>query len=63
MLGNSEADRKVMTKRIIENYQDLKSVIPFDLSNNKRKESIRIIERQKFIPVSGISYLMIKSNQ
>jgi len=45
MLGNSEADRKVMTKRIIENYQDLKSVIPFDLSNNKRKESIRIIER------------------
>lgn len=52
-----------MMKRIIENYQDLKSVVPCDFSNNKRKESIRIIEREKFIPVSGISYLMVKSNQ
>lgn len=31
--------------KILENYQDLKSCVPIDLSNNKRRESIKTYDK------------------
>lgn len=38
-----------LADRIVNNYMDLKSVIPVDLSPNKRKQSIKTFNKDKYV--------------
>lgn len=50
-----------MAQKIINNYVDVKSVLPTDYSCSRRKESVRTYEKEKYLQVSGAAYLMMKS--
>lgn len=59
--SNTVVVRNDLVSKIVENYQDLKSVLPFDLENKKRKESVRVYDHPKNEKASGASYLMSRS--
>ena len=50
-----------LISKIVQNYQDLKSVVPFDLENKKRQESVKVFNQDKYQQVAGAAYLMAKS--
>ena len=50
-----------LINKIVHNYQDLKSVVPFDLGNQKKQESLKVYHQEKYEQVAGAAYLMNKS--
>lgn len=50
-----------LINKIVQNYQDLKSVVPFDLGNQKKQESLKVYNQEKYEQVAGAAYLMNKS--
>ena len=60
--GNNEVDRQKFLHQVMDNYQDLKSVLPVDLEPSRRTCSKKIPHPDRYLGISGASYLMIKSN-
>lgn len=60
--GKNEVDREKFLHQVMDNYQDLKSVLPVDLEPSRRTVSKKIPCPETYIGVTGAPYLMIKSN-